>query len=622
MFKRMIPAALAVALAGSLVVSIGQTYRCTTATGPITLDGVADEATWADADSVALSLYMQAISNDDDITQQEMISILQRWRNKPVYVKMLWDSSALYVHFYGTQTQVWNELSGRDVAGYYNENAFELFLDPRSDGTDVIELNVSTRGDITDILNFAMWTPDYGFDLEGIEAATRVDEGTFCPDIGNTACNQDQDQGWSLEMKIPFSQSFTMTELASPHGPYWEDTLTEMQKSMPPAITMEGVRDWNRIAEIIRTGEPAVVATMLSGRLDQATLTSIENGTLDETVKSAIITALNGMVTDMGLFPDNAGEIAMRDTAYGLSPVSTKARGDREFTVDFGGTVDVAYPLDDTSATVKWANDKKNRAEIETTFVEGCSVVDTVVRTYPDTVIMAADGIAGTYHQRLVNAGVLLHDEATGAYSLKSPLEAADSIDVAWFNLGLIEGLLLPAAVAQLDTIAAGLVQPIDIMGTDPIPPADGDEWRMNAYYMASPPCSLYGVTFAFANVNETGDNPHNYEQFGTIAFAGTPPEGSSARPDASSSHAAGGFRAVRRNDGRITVRYDISTTASRGSLELFSPSGALVRSVPVASAAGRHTAVLDARTVGAGTYIVRLNLDGSAVAGRRIVIR
>jgi hypothetical protein len=174
--------------------------------------------------------------------------------------------------------------------------------------------------------------------------------------------------------------------------------------------------------------------------------------------------------------------------------------------------------------------------------------------------------------------------------------------------------------VAQLEAIRNAQMRSIDIMGDLSMPPADGEHWGMNVYYMATPACSLYHFSFAWANVQETGNSPHTFDSFGTIAFVGEPEM--SARRRAATMAGARGFRAAVRDRNRIAVWYRVPKDAARVRLELFSPSGALVQVTPLAARAGSHAVSVDGRGLGAGAYIVRLEVDGAPAAGGKIILR
>ncbi|MBD3316381.1 MAG: hypothetical protein GF344_11395 [Chitinivibrionales bacterium] len=629
MLKRFATVAIPVLAVGAFAASYAicidsYVYRCTTATEPIVLDGIADEAAWESADTCRLSLDINSIEEDyqnDVITEEQKYQYFSFWRgsNKDVLAKMLWNDTGLYVYFFGYHAQVWNALEGRDVAGYYNENTFELFLDPKSDGKDFIELNISTRGDITDYLNYRPWRGSTVFDLEGIETSTHV-KGTHCDDIGMSPCNQDQDSGWALEMKIPFSNSFTISSIASRNKNYWRDTLSAMQFEMPPAITEEGINDWQTIADIITAEEPPVTATMLISRLDSSSVSRIKNGTMEQSEKTAMLAALNEMVADITFFIDNAADMTLRDTVYGLSPKKSKKRGDRNWTIHYGGTLDAAFPLNNANAKLEWTNDDKQRAEADTVFVEGCSVFDSITQVYPDTVILEAGGMAGAYIDEVLDDSIIIHDPETDDYSLKSPLEAIDSIHLAWLNLGLLEDLLLPGAVAQLNTIENSIVRAVDIMGGLSIPPDSGDEWGMNLNYIATPACSLYHVGFAWANPSKTVNAPHSYACFGKIRFVGHPDV--SVRRSAALVGSGRHFSLISQRGGRLVLSYTLPQSAKRANLKLFTLSGALVRTMPISVRKGPQNTTVDARTVGAGTYLMRLEVDGSVLANQKAVIQ
>lgn len=113
-------------------------------------------------------------------------------------VKMLWDDSFLYVAAELEEPDVWAVLTRRDTT-IYNDDNFEVFIDPDGDTQNYYEFEINALNTFWDLL----MTKPYrvgGFsvsawDIRGIKTAVNV-QGT----INNPA---DKDQGWTVEIAFP-----------------------------------------------------------------------------------------------------------------------------------------------------------------------------------------------------------------------------------------------------------------------------------------------------------------------------------------------------------------------------------------------------------------------------------
>lgn len=123
-------------------------------------------------------------------------------------VRLLWDEENLYIRFTCEAEEIVATLSGHD-AEYHREEAVEVFLDPAGDGRAYIELQVSPRNGVRDVLYLCTAEPRYdengrilqeillrdcwSFDtwnLEGLRTAT----GRFA---------REGKRGWIAEIAIP-----------------------------------------------------------------------------------------------------------------------------------------------------------------------------------------------------------------------------------------------------------------------------------------------------------------------------------------------------------------------------------------------------------------------------------
>ena len=94
-------------------------YVCYRATGPITIDGKADEASWADAPWT-----------EDFVDIAGPAKPLPRFRTR---AKMLWDDQYLYVYAELAEPQVWGTITKKNEV-IFRDNDFEVFINPDASG--------------------------------------------------------------------------------------------------------------------------------------------------------------------------------------------------------------------------------------------------------------------------------------------------------------------------------------------------------------------------------------------------------------------------------------------------------------------------------------------------------
>ncbi|QDT09958.1 carbohydrate-binding family 9-like protein [Planctomycetes bacterium K23_9] len=154
------------------------------ATGPIVIDGKRDESPWASAASIGDFVFTW--SDEDDGNRQ------------PTDARMLWDDDYLYVSFQCSDQDVQAKRNTRD-SKVYRDDCVEVFASPEiNHAENYFNLEMNALGAQLDAYRSASvpgkpsdWNP------EGIQIAVAVD--------GSINDSSDVDQGWSLEVAIPFS---------------------------------------------------------------------------------------------------------------------------------------------------------------------------------------------------------------------------------------------------------------------------------------------------------------------------------------------------------------------------------------------------------------------------------
>jgi hypothetical protein len=157
----------------------------------------------------------------------EFVDIEGAGKLKPTYptrVKMLWDDSCLYIAAQLTDPQVWATLKNHDDI-VFHDNDFEVFIDPTNTAQPYFEIEANAYNTIFDLLLNKPYrdngNPFIGWDLKGLRSAVKI-QGT----LNNPA---DQDQGWTIEIAVPF-RSVSLTRLQTPRdGAIWRINFSRVE---------------------------------------------------------------------------------------------------------------------------------------------------------------------------------------------------------------------------------------------------------------------------------------------------------------------------------------------------------------------------------------------------------
>jgi hypothetical protein len=191
--------------------SIPKTYPVLKTTEQLKIDGRDDENSWAKA---------KTISNFEDIQGGDY--------KKPLYkteVKMLWDSTYLYVYAKLYEPHIWGDIYKHDEIVYLN-NDFEIFLKPNLYQAEYYEIEVNPLHTIFDL----MLPKPYRF---GGQAITHWDVKNLksAVHINGTRNNpQDIDTFWSVEFAIPHQSLYAFGKSPMPkENDYWLCNFSRVQ---------------------------------------------------------------------------------------------------------------------------------------------------------------------------------------------------------------------------------------------------------------------------------------------------------------------------------------------------------------------------------------------------------
>ena len=135
-------------------------------------------------------------------------------------VRMAWDDQALYVAFDCEDPDVWGTFTRRDEP-LYTQEVVEIFLDADADGRTYDEIEVSPHNVVFDAYFPAR---RQGMDLSwdsGLQSAVKVN--------GTIDDPRDRDQGWTVEMRIPFDRLHAVPHLPPRPGDRWRFNLYRLE---------------------------------------------------------------------------------------------------------------------------------------------------------------------------------------------------------------------------------------------------------------------------------------------------------------------------------------------------------------------------------------------------------
>lgn len=161
-------------------------YGCGRAQSPLDIDGKLDESAW------------QAAPWTD-----EFVDIEGDKRPKPrltTRAKMLWDDQYFYIAAELKEPHVWATLTEHDAV-IFQDNDFEVFVDPDGDNHDYFEFEINALNTGWDLYLPKPYkdggSADNGWEIIGLKKAVHVS--------GTLNEPSDTDEGWTVELAIPWS---------------------------------------------------------------------------------------------------------------------------------------------------------------------------------------------------------------------------------------------------------------------------------------------------------------------------------------------------------------------------------------------------------------------------------
>jgi hypothetical protein len=144
--------------------------------------------------------------------------------------RMLWDDSCLYVAVEMEEPHLWATLTRHDAI-IFQDNDFEVFLDPGGDAEQYFEYEVNALNTVMDLFMNRPYRKGGTYDMTwdaGLRTAVRL--------RGSLNDPSDLDRGWILEMAIPYS---SLRRPGRPHlpsiGDRWRLDFSRVEWTLDPA---------------------------------------------------------------------------------------------------------------------------------------------------------------------------------------------------------------------------------------------------------------------------------------------------------------------------------------------------------------------------------------------------
>ncbi|WP_031499131.1 carbohydrate-binding family 9-like protein [Bryobacter aggregatus] len=148
----------------------------------IVVDGKLDDPAWKDAQAVTFQFPWDK----------------QKGAKQKTTARLLWDSQYLYISYDCEDNDLTAHFEKRDDPTY-RDDAVEAFINPRPSQTDVyLGLEMNAKATLYDYVYFQSRYLLKRLNLEGVQLATHL--------RGTLNASGDRDEGWSLEVAIPFTE--------------------------------------------------------------------------------------------------------------------------------------------------------------------------------------------------------------------------------------------------------------------------------------------------------------------------------------------------------------------------------------------------------------------------------
>lgn len=188
-------------------------YLCRKVPASFSLDGALTDPEWR---SLAWSDSFVDITGDDRLTPQ------LRTR-----MKMAWNERYLFIAAELEEPHVWGTITTKNAV-MFEDNDFEVFIDPDRDGLNYYEFEINALGTIWELSLPKPYAdggvPRLGCNIDGLVSTVRID--------GTLNDPSDIDRGWSVGVAIPWSglRPYHRDKLCPPRsGDVWRMNFSRVQ---------------------------------------------------------------------------------------------------------------------------------------------------------------------------------------------------------------------------------------------------------------------------------------------------------------------------------------------------------------------------------------------------------
>lgn len=189
-----------------------KSYVCRRAMGPLKIDGNIHKPGWTNAPWTDAFVDIEG-------------------NRKPpprfhTHAKMLWDDQFLYIAAEMEEPQIWATLTERDSI-IFNDNDFEIFLDPDNDGQLYAEIELNALNTVWDLLLVKPYRAGGPYltdwNIPGLQHAVQLDGPINQPEVKAI--------GWSAEFAVPWKAIQAISNVPSPpkDGDQWRINFSRVE---------------------------------------------------------------------------------------------------------------------------------------------------------------------------------------------------------------------------------------------------------------------------------------------------------------------------------------------------------------------------------------------------------